>query len=82
MIPVPIHTLEKDTIQMTDHETHRIIDIESILTTETEATQIIEINDIIIDHEIIQTIDQINKDLIIKKNPNKTREKSQNRNSN
>ena len=50
---------------MTDHETHRTIDIENIQTLETEAIQIIEINDIIIDHEIIQITDQINKDLII-----------------
>ena len=32
-------------------------------TIETEATQLIEINDIIIDHEIIQTTDQITKNL-------------------
>ena len=42
MIPVPIHTLGIDTIQMIDQEIHRIIDIEIIPTTETEATQIIE----------------------------------------
>ena len=50
---------------MIDHEIHRTKDMEIILTIETEAIQIIEINDIKIDHEIIQTIDQINKDLII-----------------
>ena len=65
LIPVPIHTLEIDTIQMIDHEIHRTIDMEIILTIETEAIQIIEINDIKIDNEIIQTKDQINKDLII-----------------
>ena len=54
LIPVPIHTLKIDTIQMTDHEIHRTIDIETILTIETEAIQIIEIKDIIIDHKITQ----------------------------
>ena len=60
-----IHTLEIDTIQMRDHEIHRTIDIEINLTIETEAIQIIEIKDIKIDHEIIQKVDQINKDLFI-----------------
>ena len=64
LIPVPIHTLELDTIQMTDHEIHCTIDIEIILTKET-AIQIIEIKDIIINQEIVQKIDQINKDLFI-----------------
>ena len=50
---------------MTDHEIHCTIDIEIILTIETEAIQIIEIKDIIIDHEVFQNIDQIIKDLII-----------------
>ena len=50
---------------MIDQETHRTIDIEIIPTIETEAIQIIEIIDIkTIDHEIIQTTDQITKDLI------------------
>ena len=65
LIPVPILILGIDTIQMTDHETHRTIDIEIILTIETETIQIIEINDKIMDHEVIQTTDQINKVLII-----------------
>ena len=65
MIPVPIHSLEKDTIQMTDHEIHSTIDTEIILTIETEAIQIIEIKDIIINQENFQKIDQINKDLFI-----------------
>ena len=43
----------------------RTIDIENNRTIETEAIQIIEINDIIVNHEIIQTTNQINKDLII-----------------
>ena len=50
---------------MIDQETHRTIDTEIIPTRETEAIQIIEINGIIIYHDIIQTTDQINKDLII-----------------
>ena len=50
---------------MIDQETHHTTDTEIILTVETEAIQVIEINDIIIDHEIIQTTDQITKDLII-----------------
>ena len=65
MIPVPIHILGIDTIQMTDQETYRKIDVEVIPTIETKAIQIIEINYIITDDEIIQTTDQINKDLII-----------------
>ena len=64
MIPVPIHTLEIDTIQTIDQEIHGTIDIEINSTAETEAMRIIEINDIIIDHEIIQTTDRVNKDLI------------------
>ena len=51
LITVPNHSLEKNTIQMTDHEIHLTIDIEIILTIETEAIQIIEIKDIIIDQE-------------------------------
>ena len=48
---------------MIDQEIHRTIDIEVIPTIETEATQIIEINEIkTINHEIIQTTDQITKD--------------------
>ena len=50
---------------MTDQETYRKIDIEVIPTIETKAIRIIEINYIITDDEIIQTTDQINKDLII-----------------
>ena len=65
MIPVPIHILGIDTIQMIDQETHRTIDAEIIPTKETEAIQIIETNDIIIHHEIIHTTDQINMDFII-----------------
>ena len=53
-----------DTIEMIDQETHRTIDIEIIPTVEKEATQIIKTNDIkTIDHELIQTTDQITKDL-------------------
>ena len=64
MIPVPIHTLGIDTIPMIDQEIHRTIDIGNTPTMGIEATQIIEINDIkTIDHEIIQTTDQIPKDL-------------------
>ena len=50
---------------MIDKKTHGTIDAEIIPTIETEATQIIEINDIIIDHEIIQTSGQITKDIKI-----------------
>ena len=64
LIPVPIHILGIDTIQMIDQETHHTIDIEIIPTIGTEVIQIIAINNITIDHEIIQTIDQITKDLI------------------
>ena len=64
MIPVPFHTLGKDTIRTIDQEAHRTIDIESIPTKVIEATQIVEINDIkTIDREIIQTKDQIIKHL-------------------
>ena len=64
LIPVPIHTLEKDTSPMIDQEIHRTIYIEIIPTIGIEATQIIKINDIkTIDHEIFQTTDQIIKDL-------------------
>ena len=49
---------------MIDQEIHCTIDKEIIPTTGIEATQIIETNDIkTIDHEIIQTTDQITKDL-------------------
>ena len=65
LIPVHIHILGLDNIQMTDQETDRTTNIEIIQTIETEAIQIIAINVIIIDHEIIQTADQITKDLII-----------------
>ena len=51
---------------MIDQEIHQTIDIEIIPTIETEAIRIIEINNIIIDHEIIQTTDQITNDLITK----------------
>ena len=64
MRPAPIPILRIDNIQLIDQETHRTIDTEIIPTIETEAIQIIEINDKIINHEIIQTTDQINKDLI------------------
>ena len=65
LIPVPIHTLGIGIIQKIDQETHHTIDTEIIPTTGTEVTQIIEINNIIIDHEITQTIDQITEDQII-----------------
>ena len=65
MIPVPIHILGIDTIQMIDQKNHHTIDIEIIPTIETKPTRITEINDITIDHEIIQVTDQITKDLII-----------------
>ena len=66
LIPVLIHILGLDTIQMIDQETHHTtIHTEIISTIGTEVIQIIEINNITIDHEIIQTIDQITKDLII-----------------
>ena len=64
MIPVPIHILGIGTIQMIDQETHHTHDTEINPTIRTEAIQITEINDITIDHEIIQLIDQITKDLI------------------
>ena len=49
---------------MIDQEIHCTTDKEIIPTTGIEATQIIETNDIkTIDHEIIQTTDQITKDL-------------------
>ena len=49
---------------MIDQEIHCTIDIDIIPTIEIEATQIIESNDIKTkDHEIIQTTDQITKDL-------------------
>ena len=65
LIPVPIHILGMETIQMIDQETHHTIDTEIIPTKGTEVIQIIAINNITIDHEIIQTIDQITKVLII-----------------
>ena len=61
LIKAPIHILGIDNIQIIDQETHRAIDTEIIPTIETKAIQIVEINDIIIDHEIIQTTDQIDK---------------------
>ena len=64
LISVPIHTLGIYTIQMIDQEIHRKKEIKIILTIETEAIRMIEINNIIIDHEIFQTTDQITKDLI------------------
>ena len=64
MIPVAIHTLGIDTIPMIDQEIHRTIEIEIIPTKGIEATQIIKTNDIKTkDHEIIQTTDQITKNL-------------------
>ena len=57
LIPLSIHILGIDTIQMIDQETHRTKDTEIIPTIETEAIQIIEINDIITDHKIISTTD-------------------------
>ena len=49
---------------MIDQELHHTKDIEIVPTIGIEATQIIEINDInTIDHEIIQTTDQITKNL-------------------
>ena len=65
LIPVPIHTLGINTIELIDQETHHTIDTEIIPTIGTEVTQIIEISNIIIDHEITQTVDQITKDQII-----------------
>ena len=65
LIPVPIHILGIDTIQMIDQETHHTIDTEIVPTKGTEVIQVIAINNITIDHEIIQTIDRITKDLII-----------------
>ena len=56
MIPVPIHILGIDTTQMIDQETQHTIDIEIIPTIGRKVIQIIEISNIIIDHEIIQTI--------------------------
>ena len=50
---------------MIDQETHHTRDTEIIPTIETEVIQIIEINNITIDHEIIQTLDQVTEDLII-----------------
>ena len=64
MIPVPIHILGIDTTQMIDQETHHTIDTEIIPTIGTEVIRIIEIHNIIIDHEIIQTTDQITNDPI------------------
>ena len=64
MIPVPIHILGVDTTQMIDQETHHTLDTEILPTIGTEVNQIIEINTIILDHEVIQTIDQITKDPI------------------
>ena len=64
MIPVPTQALGIDSIQMIDQEIHLIIDTRIIPTVGVEATQIIEINDIkTLDHEIIQTTDQLIKDL-------------------
>ena len=64
LIPVSIHTLGIDTIPMIYQEAHRTMDIEIMPTIGIEATKIIEINDIkTIDHDIIQTTDQITKDL-------------------
>ena len=65
LIPVPILILGIDTIQMIDQETHHTIDTEFIPTIGPEVVQIITINNITINHEIIQTIDQITKDLIL-----------------
>ena len=66
LIPVTIHILGMDNIQMIDQEIHRTIDIEIIPTIETEAFRIIEINDITTDHEIIRKTNQITKDLTTK----------------
>ena len=49
---------------MIDQETHHTIDIELIPTIGTEVIQITEINNILIDHDIIQTTNQITKDPI------------------
>ena len=49
---------------MIDQETHHTIDTEIIPTKGTEVIRIIEFDNIIIDLEIIKTIDQITKDLI------------------
>ena len=64
MIPVPNHIQGIDTTQMIDQETLHTIDIEIIPTIGTEVIQIIEISNIKIDHENIQTINQITKDPI------------------
>ena len=65
LVSVPIHILGIDTVQMIAQETHHTIDTEIVPTIETEAIQIIAINNITINHEIVQTIDQITIDLII-----------------
>ena len=65
LIPVPIHILGIDTTQMIFPETHHAIDIEIIPTIGTEFIQLIEISNTKIDHEVIQTTDQITKDPII-----------------
>ena len=65
LIPVPIHILGIDTFHMIDQETHHTIDTEMVPTKGREVNQIIAINNISIDYEIIQTIDQITKVLII-----------------
>ena len=48
-----------------DQETHHTIDIEIIPTIGVEVIQINQIINIIIDHEITQTTDQITKDPIL-----------------
>ena len=64
MIPVPTQTLGIDIIQLIDHETHHTIETGIIPTIEIEANQIVEISDTkTTDGEIIQTTDQIIKDL-------------------
>ena len=50
---------------MIDQETHHTIDTEFIPSIGTEVVRIITINNITINHEIIKTIDQITKDLIL-----------------
>ena len=64
MIPVPTQTLGIDTIRMIDHETHLTIETGSIPTIEIKATQVVVISDTkTADRKIIQTTDQIIKDL-------------------
>ena len=44
LIPVPIQTLEKDTIQIIDHLVHHTLEVETTRITEIEVFQILETN--------------------------------------